>query len=29
MLASYRPDIHLGFFQPFLDLIIRKRTLPA
>lgn len=25
-LASYRPDIHLGFFQPFLDLIIRKRS---
>jgi S-adenosylmethionine-dependent methyltransferase len=24
MLASYRPDLHLGFFQPFLDLIIRK-----
>jgi S-adenosylmethionine-dependent methyltransferase len=28
-LASHRPDLHLGFFQPFLDLIIRKRTLPA
>jgi 2-polyprenyl-3-methyl-5-hydroxy-6-metoxy-1,4-benzoquinol methylase len=25
-LASFRPDIHRGFFQPFLDLIIRKRT---
>ena len=29
ILASYRPDIHLGFFQPFLDLIIRKRARPA
>lgn len=28
-LASYRPDIHLGFFQPYLDLIIRKRALPG
>lgn len=25
-LAACRPDIHLGFFQPFLDLIIRKRA---
>jgi S-adenosylmethionine-dependent methyltransferase len=25
-LAAFRPDIHLGFFQPFLDLIIRKST---
>jgi 2-polyprenyl-3-methyl-5-hydroxy-6-metoxy-1,4-benzoquinol methylase len=25
MLASFQPDIHLGFFQPYLDLIIRKR----
>jgi S-adenosylmethionine-dependent methyltransferase len=24
-LASFQPDIHLGFFQPYLDLIIRKR----
>lgn len=24
MLASFQPDIHLGFFQPYLDLIIRK-----
>jgi S-adenosylmethionine-dependent methyltransferase len=24
-LASFRPDLHLGFFQPYLDLIIRKR----
>lgn len=24
MLASFRPDIHRGFFQPYLDLIIRK-----
>jgi S-adenosylmethionine-dependent methyltransferase len=23
-LASFRPDIHRGFFQPYLDLIIRK-----
>ncbi len=28
-LASHRPDIHLGFFQPYLDLIIRKRASPA
>lgn len=28
-LASYRPDLHLGFFQPYLDLIIRKRTRSA
>lgn len=25
-LASFRPDIHRGFYQPFLDLIIRKRS---
>lgn len=24
MLASFHPSIHLGFFQPYLDLIIRK-----
>ena len=24
MLASFRPDVHRGFFQPYLDLIIRK-----
>jgi ubiquinone/menaquinone biosynthesis C-methylase UbiE len=24
-LASFRPDIHRGFFQPYLDLIIRKK----
>lgn len=24
MLKSFAPEIHLGFFQPYLDLIIRK-----
>ncbi|MDY6948226.1 MAG: hypothetical protein SXG53_21155, partial [Pseudomonadota bacterium] len=28
-LASHRPDLHLGFFQPYLDLIVRKRGQPA
>jgi hypothetical protein len=25
VLASFRPDLHRGFFQPYLDLIIAKR----